>query len=94
MRSRVLQVPGDACSDLTPLIYLTGDLTAGVGRWERVAGSGGIVSSSLLALAEARVQLVSNLEVMLRELVRVNRKADIFTPQHLNNHWVPKENLT
>ena len=41
---------------LGPISLLdTGDLPAGVGGRETVAGSGGIVSSSLLALAEARV---------------------------------------
>ena len=53
--SRGSRCRGDACSDLTSLLYLTGDLTAGVGKMGEVAGSGGIVSSSLLALAEARV---------------------------------------
>ena len=50
---------GDTCSGLTSSLYLTGDLTAGVEGWGRVAGSGGIVSSSLLALAGARVNLFS-----------------------------------
>ena len=45
-----LQVPADTCSDSTPHICLTGNSTAGVGRWVRVVGSGDIVSSSLRKL--------------------------------------------
>ena len=47
-----LQVLGDAGTDFTDFLCLIGDLTASVGGCGGVAGSGGIVSIFLLALAE------------------------------------------
>ena len=61
-----LQVPADTCSDSTPHICLTGNSTAGVGRWVRVVGSGDIVSSSLRKLE------FINFEPCLREYERTD----------------------